>query len=33
MSHFYYQVLRRIQSQLSTLQVFYLQAIQLLFYT
>ena len=33
MSHFYYQVLRRIQAQLSTLQVFYLQAIQLLFYT
>lgn len=33
MSHFYYQVLKRIQSQLSTLQVFYLQAIQLLFYT
>lgn len=33
MSHFYYPVLRRIQSQLSTLQVFYLQAIQLLFYT
>lgn len=33
MSHFYYQVLKRIQSQLSAIQVFYLQTIQQLLYT
>lgn len=32
MSHFYYQVLKRIQSQLSAIQVFYLQTIQQLLY-
>lgn len=32
MSYFYYQVLKRIQSQLSTLQLFYLQVLQILFY-
>lgn len=32
MSHFYYQVLKSIQSQLSTFQVFYLQILQILFY-
>ncbi|MCD1277035.1 hypothetical protein FOA32_000896 [Streptococcus sinensis] len=33
MSYFYYQVLKRIQSQLSTLQLFYLQVLQVLFYS
>ena len=32
MSHFYYQVFKRIQSQLSAIRVFYLQTIQQLLY-
>lgn len=32
MSHFYYQVLKRIQSQLPAFQVFYLQTIQQVLY-